>query len=78
MMRRMGISIFMTRRVPRSGFSELRGTAMEMFRVGWSGSAAGMSMRARMTTRHAHRDGRRCETSNEGITFGHDTAGAKG
>ena len=71
MLRRMGTSTFMTRRVPSNGISEVSDTNMEMTRVGWSGTAAGVSMRARMATRHAHR-----ETSNEGITFGHDTAGA--
>ena len=76
MLRRMGTSTFMTRRVPSNGISEVSDTNMEMTRVGWSGTAAGVSMRARMATRHAHRDGRRSETSNEGITFGHDTAGA--
>ena len=34
-------------------------------------------MRARVTTRHAHWDRMRSETGTEGITFGHDAAGAK-
>ena len=76
MLRRMGTSTIMTRRVTSNGINEVSDTKMEMTRAGWSGTAAGVSMRTRMATRHAHRDGRRSETSNEGITFGHDTAGA--
>ena len=56
MLRRMGTSIFMTRRVPSNGINEVSDTEMEMTRVGWSGTAAGVSMRARMATWHAHRE----------------------
>jgi hypothetical protein len=76
-LRRMGTNIFMTRRVPSSGFSEISSTAIGMTRFRWSGAAAGVTPRARVTTRHAHWDGRTSETSKEGITFGHDVAGAK-
>jgi|OrbCmetagenome_4_1107370.scaffolds.fasta_scaffold249013_2 hypothetical protein len=34
-------------------------------------------MRAKMTARHAHWDGMGIEAGTNGVTFGHDTTGAK-
>ena len=73
----MDAKIFRTGWIPGSWFSQFIHPTVGMVAIGGACIVAGVSMRARVTTRHAHRDGRRSETSANGITFGHYSAGAK-